>query len=549
MFIADIKRVVDQVSRDKGIDREVLIKALEEALRSAARKKFGNNIEIEVQYSEETGEIEVFQFMEVVADITEPDLQIILEEGRELDPECEIGDSIGTKMDTATFGRIAAQSAKQVIIQKMKDAEKDAVYSNFIGRKGEIINGICQRIDRGDIIVNLGHTEGILPIREQVPKESYRRGDRIRALILDVLQDARGPQVVLTRSHPEFLVNLFKTEVPEISEGIVKVMAASREAGGRSKISVASTDPDIDPVGACVGMKGSRVQNVVQELRGEKIDIIPWHADDAKYVCNALAPAEVSRVIIDEQRRSMEVIVPDELLSVAIGKKGQNVRLASRLSGWHLDVKSETSYSETMKNGYDSLIALQGVGIGLADALYEAGFYSAEEISKAGNEDLIQVRGIGEQKADELITSAVQAVEEAAVAAEAEAAAAEAAAAEAAAAEAEEEYAAEEEPAEEIETDAHEVDSKDNSDSVNEAKDTDASTDPEAAGEVEPEVAAEAEEEHAAEEEPAEEIETDAHEVDSKDNSDSVNEAKDTVKSTDSEAAGVDEPAVDSEES
>ena len=489
MFIADIKRVVDQVSRDKGIDRDVLIKALEEALRSAARKKFGNTIDIEVQYSEETGEIEVFQFKEVVADITEPDIQVTLEDGRELDPECEIGDSIGTKMDTANFGRIAAQSAKQVIIQKMKDAEKDAVYSNFIGRKGEIINGICQRIDRGDIIVNLGHTEGILPIREQVPKESYRRGDRIRALILDVLQDARGPQVVLTRSHPEFLINLFKTEVPEISEGIVKVMGAAREAGGRSKFSVASTDPDIDPVGACVGMKGSRVQNVVQELRGEKIDIIPWHADAAKYVCNALAPAEISRVIIDEQRRSMEVIVPDELLSVAIGKKGQNVRLASRLSGWHLDVKSETSYSETMKNGYDSLIALQGVGIGLADALYEAGFYSAEEISKAGSEDLIQVRGIGEQKADELITSAVQAVEEAEAAAEAEEDRAEEDRAEEELAEeelAEEEHAEEEEPAEEIETDAHEVDSEDSSDSVNEAKDTDESTDPEAAGDDEP---------------------------------------------------------------
>ena len=475
MFIADIKRVVDQVSRDKGIDREVLIKALEEALRSAARKKFGNTIDIEVQYSEETGEIEVFQFKEVVADITEPDIQVTLEDGRELDPECEIGDSIGTKMDTATFGRIAAQSAKQVIIQKMKDAEKDAVYSNFIGRKGEIINGICQRIDRGDIIVNLGHTEGILPIREQVPKESYRRGDRIRALILDVLQDARGPQVVLTRSHPEFLVNLFKTEVPEISEGIVKVMAASREAGGRSKIAVASTDPDIDPVGACVGMKGSRVQNVVQELRGEKIDIIPWHADSAKYVCNALAPAEISRVIIDEESRSMEVIVPDELLSVAIGKKGQNVRLASRLSGWHLDVKSETSYSEAMKSGYDSLMALQGVGIGLADALYEAGFYSAEEISKAGKEDLIQVRGIGEQKAVELIALAVQAVEEEEAAAEAEEDLPE-----------EEEHAKEEEPAEEIETDAHEADSEDSSDSVSEAKDTDDSTDPEPAGDDEP---------------------------------------------------------------
>jgi N utilization substance protein A len=421
MFIADIKRVVDQVSRDRGIDREVLIKALEEALRSAARKKYGNKIDIEVQYSEETGEIEVFQFKEVVETITEPDLQITLPEALKLDPECEVGDGIGTKMDTATFGRIAAQSAKQVIIQKMKDAEKDAVYASFIGRKGEIINGICQRIDRGDIIVNLGHTEGILPIREQVPKESYRRGDRIRALILDVLHESRGPQIVLSRTHPEFLVNLFKTEVPEISEGIVKIMGAAREAGSRSKFAVASGDADIDPVGACVGMKGSRVQNVVQELRGEKIDIIPWHADAAKFVCNALAPAEISRVIIDEEDKSMEVIVPDEFLSVAIGKRGQNVRLASKLTGWHLDVKSETRYSEAMKSGYESLVNLPGVGISMADALYEQGFYSAEELANASEEDLAQVRGITEEKAEELIQLAQEAVEQAKEAEEEEA--------------------------------------------------------------------------------------------------------------------------------
>ena len=421
MFIADIKRVVDQVSRDKGIDREVLIKALEEALKSAARKKYGNKIDIEVQYTDESGEIEVFQFKEVVDNITEPDLQITIEEGLKLDPECEVGDSIGTKMDTATFGRIAAQSAKQVIIQKMKDAEKDAVYASFIGRKGEIINGICQRIDRSDIIVNLGHTEGILPVREQVPKESYRRGDRIRALILEVLHDTRGPQIVLSRTHPDFLINLFKTEVPEISEGIVKIMGAAREPGSRSKFAVASSDSDIDPVGACVGMKGSRVQNVVQELRGEKIDIIPWHADAAKYVCNALAPAEISRVIIDEANQLMEVIVPDEHLSVAIGKRGQNVRLASRLTGWHLDVKSETLYSEAMKDGYDSLVALPNVGISLADALYEQGFYSAEELSNASTDELIQVRGIGEQRAGELIEVAAKAVEEARVVAEEEA--------------------------------------------------------------------------------------------------------------------------------
>lgn len=412
MFISDIKRVVDQVSRDKGIDREVLIKALEEALKSAARKKFGPKMDIEVQYSDETGEIEVFQFKEVAEVVTEPAIEISLEEGRKLDPECEIGDSLGSKMDTSTFGRIAAQSAKQVIIQKMKDAEKSAVYANYIDRKGEIINGIVQRIDRGEIIVNLGQTEGILPIREQVPRESYRRGDRVRALIYDVLQESRGPQIILSRTHPNFLINLFRAEVPEISEGIVTIMGASREPGVRAKISVASNNSDIDPVGACVGMKGSRVQNVVQELRGEKIDIISWHVDPAKFVCNALAPAEISRVIIDETNKSMEVIVPDDFLSITIGKKGQNVRLASKLTGWHLDVKSESRYSQAMQSGYDSLVALPGVGISMADALYEKGFYSVEEISDATVEDLTQIRGIGTEKAAKLIEAAQIAVTE-----------------------------------------------------------------------------------------------------------------------------------------
>jgi len=406
MLITDIKRVVEQVSRDKGIDREVLIKALEEAMGSAARKKFGTKVDIEVQYNEESGEIEVFQFKDVAEEVTEPDIQISLEEGRKLDPECEVGDSLGTKMDTSTFGRIAAQSAKQVIIQKMKDAERDAVYSSFIARKGEIINGIVQRFDRNDIIVNLGHTEGILPTREQIPKETYRRGDRIRAYIIDVLYDTRGPQIVLSRTHPNFLTNLFKTEVPEISEGIVTIMGTAREPGIRAKFAVTSNDSDIDPVGACVGMKGSRVQNVVQELRGEKIDIIPWHIDPAKFVCNALAPAEISRVIIDEDNNSMEVIVPDEFLSIAIGKKGQNVRLASKLTKWHLDVISEARYSEAMQEGYDSLLALPGIGISLADTLYEKGFFSVGELSKASIEDLIQIRGVAEGKATKLIETA-----------------------------------------------------------------------------------------------------------------------------------------------
>jgi len=403
MFISDIKRVVEQVSRDKGINREILIKALEEALVSAARKKFGSSVDIEVQYNESTGEIEVFQFKDVAEVVTEPDLQISMEEGRKLDPECEIGDSLGTKMDTSTFGRIAAQSAKQVIIQKMKDAERDAVYSSFVDRKGEVINGIVQRFDRNDIIVNLGHTEGILPTREQIPRESYRRGDRMRAYIIDVLYDTRGPQIVLSRTHPDFLIALFKTEVPEINEGIVTIIGATREPGIRAKFAVASNDSDIDPVGACVGMKGSRVQNVVQELRGEKIDIIPYHIDPARFVCNALSPAEISRVIIDEEDRSMEVIVPDEFLSIAIGKKGQNVRLASKLTKWHLDVISETRYSEAMQDGYDSLVSLPDLGISLADALYEKGFFSAYELSEASVEDLTQIRDITEEKAIQLI--------------------------------------------------------------------------------------------------------------------------------------------------
>ncbi len=413
MFIADIKRVVEQISREKGINVEVLIKALEEALRSAAKKKFGNKVDIEAQYYEETGEIEVFQFKEVVETLTEPEIQILLEEGRELDPECQVGDSLGTKMDATKFGRIAAQSAKQVIIQKMKDAERDVVYSSFIDRKGDIVNGIVQRVDRGDIIVNLGHTEGVLPNREQVPRESYRRGDRLRALILDVLHESRGPQILLSRTHPDFLVHLFKTEVPEISEGIVEIKGAAREPGVRAKFAVSSNDSDIDPVGACVGMKGSRVQNVVQELRGEKIDIIPWHVDSAKYVCNALAPAEISRVIIDEENGSMEVIVPDDFLSVAIGKRGQNVRLASKLTGWHLDVNSESSYSEAMKSGYDSLVALPGVGISMADSLFEKGLYSAEELIKVSVDDLTQIRGIGEEKAAALIENAENYIAEA----------------------------------------------------------------------------------------------------------------------------------------
>ncbi len=404
----DLKRTIEQVSREKGVGNKVLIKALEEAVRAAARKKYGPDYDLEVNYDEEQGEIEVFEFKEVVDQVTNEHIEISLKEAREMDPETEPGDSLGVKMDTDTFGRIAAQSAKQVIMQRLKEAERDVVYDDFKDRRGEIINGIVQRFDRGAIVVNLGRTEGEIPAKEQISRESYRQGDRIRAYIMEIRQFSRGAQIILSRTHPNFVSTLFENEVPEITEGIVEIMQVAREPGARSKIAVASRDSDVDPVGACVGMKGARVQAVVQELRGEKIDIVTWNPDPAKFVCNALAPAEITRVILDEDNRSMEVVVPNDQLSLAIGKRGQNVRLASRLSGWRLDVTGEEAYNEALKEGYESLLELPGVGAKRASELYEEGFRSAGDIAGATVEDLVPLDGISEKRATQLIEDAIK---------------------------------------------------------------------------------------------------------------------------------------------
>jgi transcription termination/antitermination protein NusA len=406
MLITDIKRVIDQVSREKGIDPEVLINTLKEAIVSAARKKLGPRADIEVHYDGKTGEVEVFHFKEVVGEVEFPDNELTLEQGYEFDPECEIGDSLGIRIDTEEFGRIAAQSAKQVIIQKMREAERNAVYENFIHKKGKIINGIVQRFDRGSIIVNLGQAEAVLRPREQMPRENYKRGDRIRAYVLDVLEESKGAQIILSRTHPEFLMELFKTEVPEVAEGIVTLQGAARVPGVRAKIAVSSTDSDVDPVGACVGMKGNRVQNIVQELRGEKIDIVQWSPDVARFVCNALSPAEISRVIIDEDNRSMEVIVNDEYLSIAIGKGGQNVSLACEITGWHLEVTSEEEYSREVKLGYDSLMKLENVGLSMAEILFKSGYASLMDIVETSPEELASVMGLSEEEADATIAQA-----------------------------------------------------------------------------------------------------------------------------------------------
>ena len=292
-------------------------------------------------------------------------------------------------------------------MQRLREAEKDIVYDDYKDRRGEIIHGIAQRFDRGGIIVNLGRTEAELSSKEQIPRESYKQGDRVRAYILDVKQFSRGPQIILSRTHPNFLSALFENEVPEIAEGIVKIVQVAREPGSRAKIAVSSRDSDVDPVGACVGMKGARVQAVVQELRGEKIDIVSWNTDPAKFVCNALAAAEILRVIVEEENRSMEVVVPDDQLSLAIGKRGQNVRLASRLTNWKLDVTSESDYNKALKEGYKSLLKLSGVGEKLATTLYGMGFRSAEDIAKAEVADLVIAKGISDGKAEGLIQEAI----------------------------------------------------------------------------------------------------------------------------------------------
>ena len=403
MNTENLKRIIDQISRDKGIDRALLVEAIEEAVRSAARKKYGSRREIEVQFSEATGEIEVFQYRTVVAEVEDEETEISLEDARKLDPGIELDDDLGEKIpDIADLGRIAAQSAKQVIIHRMRDAERDVIYDMFRDRQGSIVNGIVQRFERGNMIINLGRTDAVLPRDGQIPKRSFKQGDRIRAYLLEVRQESRDSQLVLSRTCNEFLIKLFELEVPEIAEGIVKIMGTAREPGFRAKIAVSSSESDVDPVGACVGLKGSRVQNVVQELQGERIDIVPWSPDPAKYVYNALAPAEVSMVIVDEDSHQLLVVVPDDQLSLAIGRQGQNVRLASRLMSWRIDVKSETRYANLEDPGYRGLVAVPGIDETLADKLLAGGIGSVAALAAADLEEIKTVAKVDDERAADL---------------------------------------------------------------------------------------------------------------------------------------------------
>jgi len=391
-----LKREIDQIAKDKGIDRKIIVDALKEAMVQAAHKKYGADKTIEPNYNDETGEVELFEFRTVVEVLTDPETQVLVAQARELDPEVEIGDEIGVKLDTEGFGRILAQVAKQVIIQRVREAERGIVFDEYKDRKGEVVNGIVRRFEKGSLIVDLGRAEAVLPAKEQVQRESYRPGDRIRAYMIDVNKEAKGPQIILSRASIELLKKLFQSEVPEIYEGIVTIESAAREPGVRSKIAVASRDSDVDPVGACVGMKGSRVQSVVQELRGERIDIVPWSPDPARYVCSALSPAQVSKVIIDEGAKSMDVIVPDDQLSLAIGRKGQNVRLAVQLTGWRIDIKSESKMREVAQWLAQAVSVVEGWGEPEAEILLNQGVTSLDDLAQQPVELLMQLPGIDE---------------------------------------------------------------------------------------------------------------------------------------------------------
>ncbi len=426
----NLSLVLDQVSKDKGIDRSILVDALEEAILASAKKAFGSERDLVSEYNEEKGAVDLSQTIKVVVEVTDTfneisvqeclDMGIEVEDGDEMvfpiyflstDAEAareqdeEYGDILNLKTYRRSFGRIAAQTAKQVIIQRIRDAERNIVFNEYKDRKGEMVTGIVRRFERGNIIVDLGRAEAILPLRHQCPRESYRSSDRVQAFVIEVQEHTRGPQIVLSRTCPEMLVKLFEVEVPEIHEGVVRLESAAREPGSRAKIAVSSTDRDVDPVGACVGMKGARVQAVVQELRGEKIDIVPYSEDPATFVCNALQPAEVSRVLIDEQNRSMEIIVPDDQLSLAIGRKGQNVRLASQLTGWRLDIHSESRIQDIRDRAWESLSKVEGANEFLIQTLYNHGIRSAEEFVETDVEYLLQFPGITEENLTAIVAS------------------------------------------------------------------------------------------------------------------------------------------------
>jgi N utilization substance protein A len=402
----ELLQVADAVAREKGIERDEVLEAMEQAIQKAGRSKYGHEHDIRARIDRKTGEIHLMRYREAVEAVENEATQLPLGDAQRINPEIEIGQFIVDELPPIDFGRIAAQTAKQVIVQKVREAERKRQYDEYKNRKGEIVNGLVKRVEFGNVTVDLGRAEAMLRRDELLPRETFRNGDRVRALIYDVREEQRGPQIFLSRTHPDFMAKLFAQEVPEIYDGIIEIKAVARDPGSRAKIAVLSNDSSIDPVGACVGMRGSRVQAVVGELQGEKIDIIPWSGDPATFVVNALAPAEVSKVVLDEDARRIEVVVAEDQLSLAIGRRGQNVRLASMLTGWNIDILTEDEESERRLEEFRSrskmFIDALDVDDTIAELLVTEGFTNIEEVAFVPIDELAGIQGFDEDTAQEL---------------------------------------------------------------------------------------------------------------------------------------------------
>ncbi len=402
----ELLQIADAVAREKAIDRKIVLAAMEDAIAKAARSRYGSETEVRAEIDAKSGELHLSRHMLVVETVENPATQISLEDARRRHPAAQIGDTIADPLPPLPFGRIAAQSAKQVIVQKVREAERDRQYEEFKDRISDIVNGIVKRVEYGNVVVDLGRGEAVVRRDEMLPREQFHNGDRIRAYIYDVRREQRGPQIFLSRTHPEFMAKLFAQEVPEIYDDIVEIKAVARDPGSRAKIAVVSRDSSVDPVGACVGMRGSRVQAVVNELQGEKIDIIPWSPEIATFVVNALAPAEVSKVVIDEERDRIEVVVPDQQLSLAIGRRGQNVRLASQLTGKDIDILTEQEESERRQKEFETrtriFVEALNVDEVIGQLLASEGFSSVEDLALVDLKEIASIEGFDEDTAHEL---------------------------------------------------------------------------------------------------------------------------------------------------
>jgi N utilization substance protein A len=402
----EMLQIVDAVAREKSIDRSIVLASMEEALSKAARMRYGQETEVRAEINPRTGEVRFSRLLLVVEEVENDSTQITLADALKKNPSAQEGDWIAETLPPFDYGRIAAQSAKQVIVQKVREAERDRQYDDFKDRIGEIVNGLVKRVEYGNVIIDLNRGEAVVRRDELIPRETFRPGDRIRAYVFDVRREQRGPQIFLSRTHPQFMAKLFAQEVPEIYDGVIEVKAVARDPGSRAKIAVVSRDSSIDPVGACVGMRGSRVQAVVAELQGEKVDIIPWSADEATFIVNSLQPAEVVKVVLDEDSERIEVVVPDEQLSLAIGRRGQNVRLASQLTGWAIDILTEAEESERRQKEFvertNEFMAALDVDETVGQLLAAEGFRTVEELAYVEIDELANIQGFDADTAQEI---------------------------------------------------------------------------------------------------------------------------------------------------